>query len=142
MLTVAEAAEIVGVHRSTVIAMLEDDRLEGHVGDPGTRPRYLVEAASAEALRDAGRERTHANERVPPAENRSRDELPLYAREPASGVWDDTSDDASDDQLVARVQALEAENRRLREVARAANSALSLQTEALQQFLIDDTMPS
>lgn len=138
MLSAAAAAEIIGVHRSTVIAMLDDGRLEGNVGDPGTRPRYLVEATSAEALRDAGRARTHANQRVPAASTRSHDEPPLYAREQASGAWGG----ASEDELAARVQALEAENRRLRDVARSANSALSIQTEALQQFLIDDTMPS
>lgn len=59
MLTVAEAAEIIGVSRQAVGDMIKREELAGAtretsgVGSPGGRPRRLIPLASVEAVAKA-----------------------------------------------------------------------------------------
>lgn len=140
-ITVAQAQDIVGVARNTIIAMLRDGRVTGTDHGPGTSPRYELDRASVEAFRDAGPNRLPGQRRVTRPFEHHRADIDLAAEGPGGrdeAGWRDvaTTDDLGE--MRSLIADLRAENDRLRVIARNANVAVQAQTESLQQFLISD----
>lgn len=132
-LTVAEAAERLGVSESTVRSDVKARRLRGLDRGPGRRPRWSVSRLHVDELLAEGGRRDRRSEpaaRLGPAQE--------HGDAGSEAVQAELADARRElDQARGRIAVLESEVARLKTVARNANVAVQAQTDSLQQFVLE-----